>query len=383
MNYQPADIFFIAGEASGDLQASLLSRRVQALRPGTRVAGIAGDKLAATGAQIAYHSPEIASIGPLSVIPMIPLLYGIFLSLDRNIRARPPAVLAPVDIGGFNIPLLRRMRRRGYQGRVLYYFPPGAWVDNERQARAVGSLSLPLTPFAHQRDFYRSLGLPVEYFGHPLVSVIAPRPLLTGSALPQIAILPGSRREEAMRHVPVLARAASELAKSGVGFTLVASSARRAQQLERLWHRHGGPDGSTISQEPAVKVLAGVTAAWVASGTAVLEAALLEVPQVAFYTISPAQYRIAQRKLAPHLLRTITLPNLVLGRTIVTELLQADFTVANLVRETTTLLNDTNAERAQRDGYAELRRALGPPDSLQRIGAFVAELIDDARSSSA
>ena len=381
MKYEPADIFFIAGEASGDLQASLLTGALQKLRPQVSVGAVGGDALAAAGARIAYHAPELASIGPISVIPLLPLLYTIYFWLDRSLKARPPALLAPVDAGGFNIPLIRRLRRGGYRGRILYYIPPGAWVDNPRQARAVAANALALTPFAHQRDFYRGLGLPIEYFGHPLVSVIASRAQPSRAGAPHIALMPGSRREEVVRHLPVLLEAAREIERrSGARFSIVASSDSRARQIRALLQHTRGPDALEVARSAATQALQPVTLAWVASGTAVLEAALLGVPQIAFYTISAAQYRLAQRKVPEHLLHTITLPNLVLGRRIVPELLQHDFTVQNLIAETMRFLEQEDIVREQLAGYAALRSSLGPPDSLQRIAAFVAHYLAEAQA---
>ena len=379
MKYEPADIFFIAGEASGDLQASLLSGALQAVRPHTGVAGVGGDALAATGARIAYHTPELASIGPISVIPLLPLLYTLYFWLDHNLKRHPPRLLMPVDAGGFNVPLIRRLRRGGYSGRILYYIPPGAWVDNPRQARAVAANALALTPFQHQRDFYRGLGLQVEYFGHPLVSVIAARPQPEQTAAPHIALLPGSRREEVARHLPILARAAAEIERrSAARFSIVASSATRSRQIAEVWRRSGGPQAAAIVRAKTTQALQAVTLAWVASGTAVLEAALLAVPQIAFYAISPSQYQLARRKVPEHLLHTITLPNLVLRRRIVPELLQHDFTAQRLIDESTKLLSDERQVQRQLEGYGELRNSLGPPDSLQRIAAFVAGYMDAA-----
>ncbi|MDQ6780777.1 MAG: hypothetical protein M3Z37_06455 [Candidatus Eremiobacteraeota bacterium] len=376
MKYEPADVFFIAGEPSGDLQAALLASELRRRAPALRITGIGGPKLAQAGASVIYDSSELASIGPLSAIPLIPRLLGVLLALTRNLTRRPPGLLVPVDAGGFNIPLLRRLRRHGYAGRVLYYFPPGAWVDNERQARAVAECSLPLTPFSHQRDFYRGLGLPVEYFGHPLVSLIHERPAQPpASVAPQVGLLPGSRREEVARHVPVLAAAARELEqRAGARFTIVASSAKRAEQIARCWADAGGPPTARIANETVAQALLPVDLALVASGTAVLEAALLGVPQVTFYTVSAAQYRIALRKL-PAGMQSITLPNLVLRRAIVPELIQDNFTAAHIVSESMRLLQDGSSAREQQLAYRQLRSALGPADALTRIGEFAARFM--------
>ena len=374
MRYEPADLFFIAGEASGDLQASLLARAARDMRPGVRMAAVGGDRLRTAGVPIVYDSSELASIGPISVLPRIPLLYGILRWLDVVMRRRPSRLLVPVDAGAFNVRLIKRLRAAGYRGPIVYYFPPGAWLDNPEQARAVGGAATALTPFAHQRDFYRSLGLPIEFFGHPLVSVITQRPPQPLSPTPLIAVLPGSRREEVARHLGVLAKAARDLRLHlRANYVAVAASDKREKQIRESWARSGGPSDMAISREDASTVLARADLAWAASGTAVLEAALVGVPQIAFYVVSPAQYRVAQRRLPKELLWAITLPNLVLQRRIVPELLQHDFTPARLVEETLKLLDQEMQRDRMRADYDELRRALGPPDSLQRITDFVVD----------
>jgi len=375
----PVDVFFVAGEASGDLQAALAVRAMRAMRPELHAAGCGGDRLRSAGAHVVYDTSELASIGPISIIPRIPLLYGILRWLDATLRKRPPRVLVPVDAGAFNLRLIARMRGAGYRGPIVYYFPPGAWLDDERQARAVAASAMALTPFERQRDFYRRLGLPVAYFGHPLVSAIAPRPPRPLRAAPLIAVLPGSRREETARHLPVLASAAAGIERdTSAAFVAVAASAKRADQIRALWARCGGPPGLTITREDASAALRGADLAWVASGTAVLEAALVGVPQVMFYVVSIAQYRIAQRRLPAQLLRSIALPNLVMQRRIVPELLQEDFTPARLTEETMRLLDhDVERERMQ-EGYGELRAALGPPDALERNAAFILDQMQEA-----
>jgi lipid-A-disaccharide synthase len=371
LKYEPADIFFIAGEASGDLQASLLAGSVRNLRPQLKLAAIGSDRLRAAGVPLAYDSSDLASIGPLSVIPRIPLLYGMMRRFVAAMRERPSRLLVPVDLGAVNLRVISRLRSGGYARPIVYYFPPGAWLDDARQARKVAELTLPLTPFAHQRDFYQRLALPVVYFGHPLVSVIPARTSQPLCSKPRIVVLPGSRREEVGRHIPVLARAAREVGRLTCGsFLAVAASEKRAAQIRSQWARFGGPPELAISREGTTHALHCADLAWVASGTAVLEAALVEVPQIAFYRLSRSQYRIGVRRHA-HLLRAITLPNLVLGRTIVPELVQDAFTASGLVKETLLLLERDDERTRQIEAYGELRNALGPPDALARIADFV------------
>ena len=381
MSYAPADLFFVTGEASGDLQASLVAMAARKLRPDITVAGCGGARLRAQGARIVLDSSELASIGPLSVIPRIPLLYGIMRWLDLSIRKDPPGLYVPVDAGAFNLRLIARLRRSGYRAPIVYYFPPGAWLDNAAQARAVAAATSALTPFAHQRDFYRSLHLPVEYFGHPLVSVIASRQPTAPSARPRIVVLPGSRAEETMRHCPTLARGAARLSHAvSATFVAVAATDKRATQIRSLWRRAGGPESLEISQKNTAAVLSGADLAWVASGTAVLEAALAGVPQIVFYVVSQAQYRLARAWLPASLLKSIALPNLVMGRRIVPELLQHDFTADRLAEETLALLGQESARTRMHEDYDELRAALGPPDALERNASYIVERMESAKA---
>jgi lipid-A-disaccharide synthase len=384
-----ADIFISAGEASGDLQASLLLTELCRLRPDTTAEAIGSERLRAAGARISADSAEWASIGPVSAIAKIPGLYVTMRRYAFALRRDKPRVILPVDFGAFNLRLAQQLRHDGYRGTIIYYFPPGAWLDDERQAREVARVAIPLTPFARQRDFYHRLGLRCEFFGHPLVSAIAPR--VTRSAQwpaqslepadgPRIVIFPGSRREEIDLMLPRLASAASMLTASArATFVIAGASEARARQIERGWPRMsaGRP---VIARGAAIQdAMLATDLAWVASGTAVLETALRGVPQIAFYAISRAQYRIAQRRVPQFVRGPLTLPNLLLGRSVVPELLQDELTPEHLVERTTALLTDGAERDSQLRGYAALRAVLGPPDSLPRIARFVAETMETAQ----
>ena len=377
------DVFIVAGEASGDLQASLLSRAMRASRPGLSIAGVGGDRMRGAGVDVELDSvsAEWASIGPISAYLKIPWLLTVMLRLAERIRARAPRLLICVDFGAFNLRMLEWLRFTGYRGQALYYFPPGAWLDNADQARKVARVANVLTPFAHQRDFYASLGLQATFLGHPLVEAIAPRPVRARGEHPKIAVLPGSRRDEVSVMLPVLAQAADRAsAVFGARFTIVAASEARAKQIATLWAASGGPAGAEIVRRDATDAMRDADLAWTASGTAVLEGALCGVPQVAFYKLTDALYRIAQRRV-PHIVRgPVTLPNLIAGRRVVPELLQYDFTPERLLEESKTLLDDAGVA-AQENGYREVRALLGPPDSLERIAAHAVGMIDGARLS--
>ena len=374
-----ADIFISAGEASGDLQASLLVGALRRRRPSLRIAAVGGERLRAAGADVVIDSVAggWARIGHLRAYLKIPWLLSVMLRLAQRLRRDPPRLLVCVDFGAFNLRMLEWLRFCGYRGPALYYFPPGAWFDRAAQARKVARVATALTPFRHQADFYRSVGLPIEWFGHPLRAVVAPRPARAPAHPPLVAIMPGSREEELDNHLPALAAAALAMQRRRAArFRVVAASDALAQSIAARWPAACG-GSSAVARTDASTVATDADVAWVASGTAVLETALRGVPQVAFYRVGAGQYRYVQRYLPWLLIGPVTLPNLVLGERIVPELLQDELSPERLLAETSPLLDDEARRDAMISGYARMRDALGPADALDRIASYVDALVAD------
>lgn len=377
-----ADVFLSAGEASGDLQASLLVRELRRRDAALRIDAIGGPRVAAEGARLVRDSVAEgwASMGHLRAYAKIPWLLGVMLGIASRLLADPPRLLVCVDFGAFNLRMLEWLRFCGYRGAAIYYFPPGAWIDAPSQARKVARVSTALTALQHQRDFYRGLGLPVEYFGHPLAGAIAARPAREMASPPVIAAMPGSREEEVALHLPVLADAARLMrGRMGARFLAIAASDDRARQIAAGWPPECGGAAAVVTS-PIEQALSDADVAWVASGTAVLETALRGIPQIAFYRLTDAQYRIARRRV-PHIVRgPITLPNLVTGEPVIPELLQYEFTAEALEKQTLTLLESEAARRRQAEGVERFRAMLGPPDALARIADFVAGSLRGVRA---
>jgi lipid-A-disaccharide synthase len=309
-------------------------------------------------------------MGPLAALAKIPPLYAVMFRHALMLRASPPAAIVLVDFGAFNLRLAKTLRLLGGRAPIVYYFPPGAWLDRYKQAHAVARYTRPLTVFEHQRDYYRWLGLDIAYFGHPLVSLIAPRtaPSVPSPGGGRVALLPGSRQREIERHLErlvaafALLRAKRPALHGAIGAAHAEAAGIIAARLRAL----GSPAGLEVVAGARV-ALDGADAAWVASGTAVLEAALREVPSVALYVVSPSEVEIGRRMWhGPH----ITLPNILLGRELIPELLQDAASPERLAAALEGLLVDPSAQIA---GLRALRAMLGPPDALQRIAQFVVE----------
>jgi lipid-A-disaccharide synthase len=366
-------IFISTGEASGELLAVELADAMRARDPDLQFEGIGGKRMHEAGFTLRWTTHGWASMGPIEALGRIPKLLAIVLQTSTELRARPPDLIVFVDFGAFNLRFARQLRRIGYRGPMLYYFPPGAWLDDPKRARMVAAATTALTPFAHQRDFYASLGLPIAYLGHPLVSTIPPAAVKPPAPARggRVAILPGSRRGELARHGRLLLEAARLLRTRRPELEVVIGAADDDGQRQLRALAAQFPELPVAIVHGARAALAGADAAWSASGTAVLEAALCGVPTVCLYIVSRAQERIARRVFTRIWRPYIALPNLVLDRPVIPEFLQERATQSALVEALEQLL--AHPEEQQR-AFGELREALGPPDALERAAAFALEL---------
>lgn len=366
--------FLSSGEASGEASAVALAEKIREHDAGARFEGIGAAAMRAANVALWRDNTGWASMGPAAAIPRIPKLLAAMLRTAAHIKRTQPDLVILVDFGVFNLRLARQLRRIGYDRPILDVFPPGTWLDDAEKARRVSAAAIPVTVFAHQRDFYRSLGCRIEFFGHPLTSRYAKRP---ARPLPPrdggvVAMLPGSRGGELRRHVPLMleALAAMRSLRPNVQGRFAAADARAQRVIAQAIAERGATD---ITIAPGVaSVLEEADGAWVVSGTAVLETALIGVPAVAVYRIPPALVWYG-RRMIKH--RFITLPNLVLGRQVVPELLQDAATPQTLAETLDRLMADPGE---QLRAFDEMRTALGPSDALDRIAQFAVSLARNA-----
>jgi lipid-A-disaccharide synthase len=369
-------VFFSTGEASGELLAADLLAAMRTRIP-VDAEAIGDERLERAGARIVQRNRGWASLGVFEAVKRLPRTLIAGLRIAFALRRRAPDLVVLVDFGAFNLRLARILRTLGFGKPIVYYAPPSAWLDSVKRARLVARSCDALTIFRHQAEFYRSLGLPIGFEGHPMVSTVAPRarrdaPPADGGL---VALLPGSRAGEIERHTPRLLDALARVRETrpNVRATIVAANDDAQRHVEHLLSFRSPLPVAVVRDARAA--LREADAAAIASGTAVLEAALIETPALALYVLSEAQAKIARRIKVP---RYVTLPNLVLGEPLVPELLQEAAAPAALAAGMLELLA---APERQLDGYARVRAALGPPDALQRNADWVlAAAADGARA---
>jgi lipid-A-disaccharide synthase len=361
------------GEASGDMMAAALAGAMRELRPDIQFSGIGNERMREAGFELTVRTDGWASMGPIDALGKIPMLIGVVLREAFRLCADPVDLVVLIDFGAFNLRFARLLRTLGYKRPILSFFPPGAWLDKPKPAQLVARATRALTAFEHQRNFYRSLGLEIGYVGHPLVSLVsprAPRPAAVSDG-GIIALLPGSRSAEIQFHLPRLLQACALLRKSRPKLEIIVSVAAGAVagNVEQLIAQAGVSEIRLV--RGAREALDAADVALVASGTAVLEATLREVPTVALYVVSEAQAKIARRVYRRPF---ITLPNLLLDRLMIPELLQEEATPEHLAQAAELLLRDASAQLA---GMREVRGRLGPADALARCARFA---LDTARA---
>jgi lipid-A-disaccharide synthase len=366
-----------SGEASGELYAAELVRHVRGLTGSLEVIGLGGDRLAAEGAMLVAHVRELAVVGLLEVVSHLPRLRRVLASLLQEVERRPPDLAVLIDYPDFNLRLARELRRRGV--RVAYYVSPQIWAWRRGRIRTIRETAEKmLVIFPFEEALYREAGVPVSFVGHPLVDLVRPAPdpaafvreIGLDPARPVVAVLPGSRPKEVRHILPGLAGAIEILAGRHPGLQFVVAQAPALD--ESLYAEVASRPDVRLVRGRAHEALSAASVGLVASGTATVEAAILGTPMVVVYRLSPLTYALGKPLVqVPH----YAMANLIAGRRIVPELVQADFTPVRVAHEAGALLSDAVLRERTRADLAEVRRRLGEPGASARAAAEIAALL--------
>jgi len=374
-------IGIVAGEASGDALAATLIGTVRAQLPHARFVGVAGPKMEAAGCEV-WHPLETLSVAGLTeVIARLPEIVSLRREVARRMVAERVPLFIGVDAPDFNLGLERKLKGRGL--RTMHLVSPAVWAWRRGRvagiARAVHRI-LVLFPF--EPPIYEAKGVPVTFVGHPLAqeaATFASRreardQLKLGIAQPVFALLPGSRTVELERHGDLLLETAAALhaARPDARFLVPLATRATRDQFEIACYRTGHDKlPMTLLYGHATDALRAADVAIVASGTATLEAALARCPHVIFYRISAMSAGIVRRKL---LIPWVGLPNVLAGRYVVPELLQADATVENLTQAALNLYDDTVTRRRLEALFASFASTLRAETGKLAADAVAAEL---------
>ncbi|WP_400767442.1 lipid-A-disaccharide synthase [Methylosinus sporium] len=359
---RPGHVFLVAGEASGDLLGALLMRALRAERPEIRFSGVGGEAMAREGLASLFPLGDIAVMG---LVPVLRLLPTLLERIDRTARAiveTQPDCLVLIDAPDFTHRVARRVRRARPELPILDYVSPTVWAWRPGRARAMRAYIdevlavLPFEPAAHRR-----LGGPAcVHVGHPLLDCLD---ALTPSAAelaareterPLLLVLPGSRRAEVARLMPAFGETVAALAARcgplDVALPVVPHVAEDIEARLAGWPLRP----RLLSQEEKPAAFRRARAALVASGAATLELALAGVPMVVAYKVAPIEWPL--RALIS--VDSIVLPNLVLGERVVPEFLQKRAEPRALAAALEPLLRGGAERAAQASGLARVRERM-------------------------
>lgn len=352
-------ILVSAGEASGDLYASLAVEELRRVYPDAEFFGCTGPRLRAAGVRTVVDAASLAVVGLVEVVSHIPRIYGEYRRLLAEARAQKPDLALLTDSPDFHLRVARRLAKAGIP--VVYLVAPQAWAWRKGRVRTLRrSVRRLLCIFPFEEEFFRREGVDARYIGHPLAPLV--RPSLTkdeffrkhrlAAGRPLVTVLPGSRRGEAARHLPALADAAIRLYRERAINLVLPASATTGVDFFR--QRLQGSPIQAIEGE-SWDAMAHADVALAASGTVTVEAALLGTPMVTFYRVTRPSWLIGKL-----LVRVpfYSMVNLIAGRALVPELMQDEMTGERLAAEAQRLLADAGARARMQAGLAEVRAKL-------------------------
>lgn len=347
--------YIIAGEASGDLHGSNLIKAIKQRQPHCDIRAWGGDKMQAAGATLVKHYRDLAFMGFVEVVMNLRTIFKNLSFCKKDILAYKPDVLVLVDYPGFNLRIAKWAKQQGI--KVVYYISPQVWAWKENRVKTMKQYidqMLVILPF--EKDYFKNKwNWDVHYVGHPLIEEIEAKKQsvpekITKDGKPLIALLPGSRRQEIEKKLPVMLAASKDFPDHQ--FVIA-----QAPSIEDAFYQPFIADYKNVGlvQNKTYDLLMQSTAALVTSGTATLETALFGVPEVVCYKGSNISYQIAKRVIS---IKYISLVNLIMDKEVVKELIQHAMNETNIRHELELLLHDQGKRKSLEQDYQQLYETL-------------------------
>jgi len=365
--------YVIAGEASGDLHGSRLIREILKRDPSSEFRCWGGDRMEQAGGVIVKHYKDLAFMGFLEVLLNIRTILANIRFCKKEITEWKPDVVLLIDYPGFNMRIARFAHELGI--RVIYYISPQVWAWRQGRVHNIHKrtdLAFVVLPF--EKDFHARFGYQVEFVGHPLLDTIdeftpdpAFREKFNIADKPVIAVIPGSRKQEIARILPIMLSVVPEF--PGHQFIIAGVSSLG----EDYYRKYTGNTGIRVVIGHTYDLLLNAKAAMVTSGTATLETGLLGTPQVVCYRMSFITALLAWIVIK---VEHISLVNLVLGRGAIKELIQYRFTRKSLSNELRSLLENQTAIDRIRDDYKEMRVKLGNRGASMKAAEIIVNYLN-------
>ena len=367
--------YIIAGEASGDLHASNLVAEIKKKDKKAEFRGCGGDRMKAEGVDLLKHYRTMAYMGFVEVAVNLRKVLGNITQVKKDIVEYQPDALILVDYPGFNLRIAKFAHEKGL--KVFYYISPQVWAWKRRRVKKIkASVDKMLVILPFEEEFYKNYGVDVTYVGNPLLDELAKfgtanrsiflRRNSLGEKREIIALLPGSRKQEVKRMLPVMLKAVSHFPE----YQFVVAGVSSLENA--LYKKIMGNADVFFVENQSYELLQNSSAALVTSGTATLETALFSVPEVVCYKATGFSYRLAKWMIK---VKFISLVNLVMDKEVVKELIQSDLNEENLVNELDLLLHNGKRQCQLLEDYEELKDRLGNAGASEMAAIAICDAI--------
>ncbi len=341
-------IYIIAGEASGDLHGASLISTIRQWEPNIKIRAWGGDKMKSAGSVLVKHYKDLAFMGFMEVVKNINTILNNLRFCKKDIEEFQPETLVLIDYPGFNLRIAKWAKKKGI--KVVYYISPQIWAWHSSRVKKIKqSVDEMLVILPFEKSFYAEHNMNVKYVGHPLTEIRAkfiPDPDFKKKHQIEdrktILLMPGSRKQEINRMLPIFAKTSKRF--PNYQFLLAGINT-----IDRsLYEKHIASSSIKLIYDENYQLMSICDLAWISSGTATLEAAIFNLPQIVCYKGNPLSYQLAKRLVK---VPFISLVNLIANQQIVTELIQEDFAVDALIDETQRLAQNAAEMRQQYNNH--------------------------------
>lgn len=373
-------VMIITGEASGDMHGANLIRAMQEEAPGLQVCGMGGPELRACGMEVLYDAARLSVVGLLEVFNHLGDIRAAMAVLEARLASERPDLLILIDLPDFNLMMAKRAKRLGVP--VFYYISPQVWAWRSGRVKKIKRLvdrMAVILPF--EQEFYHRRGMEVDFVGHPLLDTVKTsscrreflaRLGIEPGSRPVIGILPGSRVGEVRTMLPIFLAAARLLAAEvGPPVCLLPVAATLDDGLLAACGLAGCDLEVHALREDRYDLMAACDAVMAASGTVTLELAILGVPMVVAYRVSPLTHFLGRWMIK---VEYASLVNLVAGEEIVPELMQREASPEKISRALLPLLKGSGAKERMQEGLARVVSQLGGPGASRRAALLALQL---------
>jgi lipid-A-disaccharide synthase len=369
----------IAGEASGDLHGANLVKELLKRDPSITFFGIGGSRMREAGVNTLVDASDMAVVGLVEVVAHFSTIYSAFSRMKQILRTAPPDLLILIDYPDFNLRLAGVAKKDGV--KVLYYISPQVWAWRVGRVKKIGRVVDHMAVvFPFEVPFYEREGIPVTFVGHPLVDAVHPilsiadaqKRFALDPERKVIGLFPGSRRQEIANLLPIILRSAELLSQRypGVQFVLPLAPSLKRSDIDPFLE--AAKFAVTVIEGFTYDVIQVCDAIITVSGTVTLEIAMIGVPMVIIYQVSPLTYFIAKRLVK---VDHVGICNIVAEERMVKELIQNDAQPDKIAEEITAIISDREYDASIRRKCLAMRGKLGSGGCSAKVAAIVLDML--------